>query len=122
MNIEEKEIVDEFKKLQDMKKDIEVKLQTLKDNIIKLAIENNTDKLLGTKFLCSVKEYEKVVYPDNKSELIEMIKSKGIYEQFSSINYLKLGPKIVGGEVDKEIVDLVNKEKAFRLSLKKRTL
>ncbi len=117
--MEEKDIVDEYKKLQDMKKEITVRIQALKDNITKLAIENNKDELIGTDCICSIKEYEKVIFPDDKSELIEMIKSKGLYDEFATINYLKLGPKIIKGEIDEEISQLIEKEKAFRISIKK---
>jgi len=119
MNTEEKTIVDEYKKLQDMKKDIAVKLQALREDLEKFAVENNTDKLIGTDFVCSLKEYEKIVYPDDKSELIEMIKSKGLYDQYSMICYAKLGPSITKGEVDGEIANMIKKEKAFRISFKK---
>lgn len=39
-----------------------------------------------------------------------MLRNKGLYEQFSSVNYFKLGPRILKGEVDKDIIDLVKKE------------
>ena len=41
--------------------------------------------------------------------LIEKIKEKGLYEELSSINYLKLGPKIIKNEIDREIIGLVGK-------------
>lgn len=114
----EKELVDEYYKINNLKKEIEVKLQNLKESITKLAVEKNTDKLIGTDMLCSVKEYEKVIYPDDKSDLVQMIKSKGLYDQLSSINYFKLGPRIIKGEIDEEIIKLVGKERAFRVMLK----
>ena len=65
-----------------------------------------------------IKEYIKIVYPKDKTLIVTLIKDKGIYDRFSSINYLKLGPAIVKGEVDKDISELTKQEKAFRLSLK----
>jgi len=55
---------------------------------------------------------------EDKTILIEMIKSKGLYNELSSLNYFKISPKILKQEIDKEVIDLVKKEKAFRLSLK----
>ena len=60
-----------------------------------------------------------IIYTKDKTMLIEKIKEKGLYEELSSINYLKLGPKIIKSEIDREIISLVGKEKAFRISLKK---
>ena len=53
-------------------------------------------------------------------ELLRLIKEKGLYEEFSSLNYFKLTPKIRNKEVDEEIIGLTDKEKAYRLSLSKR--
>jgi len=39
---------------------------------------------------------------------------------FLSLNYFKLNPKILKNEIDKEIINLVKKEKAFRVSLKEK--
>ena len=111
-------LVDEFEKLQNLKKEIESKEAELKGKIIELARQKNTDILFGANKKCSIKEYTKVIYPEDKTFFVELIKKKGFYDKFSSINYLKIGPAIIKGELDKEIIELTKKEKAFRLSLK----
>ncbi len=113
----DKEIIDEFDNLQKAKKELEEKEKELRSRIIELAKQKNTNILFGSHKKCSIKEYEKVVYPEDKTRLIELIKNKGIYDKFSSINYFKLSPAIIKGELDNEIEELVKKEKAFRLSL-----
>ncbi|MBS3155257.1 hypothetical protein J4404_02025, partial [Candidatus Woesearchaeota archaeon] len=80
--------------------------------------EKNTEILFGTNKKCSIKEYEKIVYPENKTLILELIKKKGLYDKFSSINYFKLNPAIIKGNVDKDIIELTKREKAFRLSFK----
>ena len=110
-------LVDEFDNLQKIKKEIEDKLERLRKELISLAIQKNTNIIFGTHKKCSIKEYEKVVYPENKEFLIRVIKDKGLYERYSSINYFKLSPSILKGEVDKDIISLVKKEKDFRVSL-----
>ncbi|MBI2044463.1 hypothetical protein HYT23_00230 [Candidatus Pacearchaeota archaeon] len=110
-------LVDEYEKLQNLKNELDVKIEELKKEIVNLAREKNTDMLLGTSKKCSIREYIKVIYPENKTRIIELIKEKGLYEKFSSINYFKLGPAIVKGNIDYDIQNLVRKEKAFRLSL-----
>ena len=111
-------LVDEFEKVQDLKRALENKEEDLKKKIVELSKEKNTDVLFGNHKKCSVKEYTKIIYPEDKTTFVELIKSKGLYDKFSSINYLKLSPVIVKGEVDKEISELTKKEKAYRLSLK----
>ena len=115
-------LVDEYEELNNLKKEIDHKLENLKSKIIALAKEKNTGVLFGTNKYCSIKEYEKVVYPEDKTQLIEMIKSKGLYDKLSSVNYFKLNPQILKNEIDKEIIDLVKKEKAFRVSLRDKSI
>lgn len=115
--MEEKEIVDEFDKLQRMQKETEKKIEMFKNKIIEIAKQKNTNILNGNFKKCLIKEFEKVVYPEDKTKLVEIIKNKGLYNLFSSINYFKLSPKILKGEIDKEIIELTKKEKAYRLAL-----
>ncbi len=111
-------LIDEYEKLESQKKEIEQEEAELKKKIIELAKQKNTEVLFGSNKKCSIKEYEKVVYPEDKKQILELIKKKGLYDKFSSINYFKLNPAILKGEVDKEIADLTKKEKAIRFSLR----
>ena len=113
----DKGLVDEFEELQSSKKELEIKEEKLRKQIIELARQRNTNILFGTHKKCSIKEYEKVVYPEDKTLLLELIKKRGFYDKISSINYFKLSPKILKGEIDEDIIKLVEKEKAFRVSL-----
>jgi len=111
-------LVDEYENLEKQKKEIEQKEDELKKRIIELAKEKKTEVLFGSNKKCSIKEYEKVVYPEDKDLLIRVIKERGLYEDLSQLNYPKLSSKIIKNEVDKEIADLTKKEKAVRISLK----
>lgn len=111
-------LIDEYETLENQKKEIEEKEQEIKKKIIELSKQKNTDILFGTNKKCLIKEYEKVIYPEDKKFMLELIKKKGLYDKFSSINYFKLGPAIIKGEIDNEVVNLTKKEKAFRLSFK----
>ena len=114
----DKGIVDEYEKLWHLQKDTEQKLEQLKNQLVRLAQEKNTDFIIGTHKTCSIKPYEKIVYPADKAPLIFLLKSKNLYEQFTTLNYLKLSPKLIKNEIsDPEILKLVKKEKADRLSL-----
>jgi len=117
MIFEAKDLIDEFDRLQHAKKEIEEKILQLREALISTAQDKNTEILLGTHKKCSIKGYDKVVYPEDKTFLINTIKSKGLYEQFSSLNYFKLSPRILKNDIDFDIIDLVKKERAFRVSL-----
>ena len=110
-------LVDEYEKLENLKKDIELE-EELKKKIIDLAREKNTDILFGNHKKCSIKEYGRVVYPEDKTSLLELINKKGLYSEISSVSYPKLNSRILKGQIDKEVIDLVRIEKAFRLSLR----
>jgi len=112
------QIVDEYDKLQRAKRDIEMKIAELRNKIIGFSVDNGKDWIFGTSKVCSVKGYDKVVYPADKELLTNMIKRKGLYEQLSSINYFKLSPRILKGAVDQEIINLISKERDYRVSLK----
>jgi len=92
-------LIDEYEKIESQKKEIEQKEEELKKKIIELAKQKNTDILFGTNKKCSIKEYEKIVYPDDKTFMLELIRKKGLYDRFSSINYFKLNPAILRGVV-----------------------
>jgi|SRR3990167_8073906 len=111
-------LVDELEKIQTLKKEIEAKEEELKNKIIELAKEKNTDVLFGSHKKCSIKEYERVIYPEDKTHIVGLMKQKDIYNKYSIINYMSLNSAIIKGAIDKEIVDLIKKEKTFRVSLK----
>jgi|SRR3989344_2746770 len=111
-------LIDEFEKLQVLKRELGEKEEELKNKIIMFAQDKKTDLLFGTKIKCSIKEYPKIVYPDDKTPIIELMKQKGIYDNYTTLNYLRLNSAIIKGQVDKEVTQLTKQEKAFRLSLK----
>jgi len=111
-------LVDEFEKLENEKKEIERKEEELKKKIIELAKEKGTGVLFGNHKKCLIKEYEKIIYPDNKSELINLIKQKGLWDDLSIINYPRFQSRVSKNGIDKEILNLIKKEKAFRISLR----
>jgi|SRR3989344_5831025 len=111
-------LIDQYEELQNKKKELEIKEEELKKEIIKLSQEKNATLLFGTHKKCSIKEYIKLIYPEDKTLIVNLIREKGLYDKFSSINYFKLGPAIRKGDIDKEISNLTKQEKAFRLSLK----
>ena len=116
----DRQLVDAYDKLHLQKQDIELQMEQLKAALITFAKQYNKGVLFGTHRVCSVKPYEKVLYPEDKSVFVALMKEKGLYEQFSSLNYLKLNPKIVKGEIDAAIIALTKRATEYRVSLKDR--
>lgn len=114
------QLVDGFAELKKNLTELKKKEGEFKENLVKFAKQFKIDIIYGSNMKTSVKEYDKVVYPEDKEELLKLMKDKGIYEEFSMVSYPRLNSKILKGEIDKEIVKLTDKEKAYRLSLSKR--
>ena len=59
--------------------------------------------------------------PEDKNELTELLKKKGLYNKYSMICYQRLSPSIIKNEItDNNLIRLVKKEKDYRISLSKR--
>ena len=114
-----KRLVDELDKLNRARKDAEVKIENLKSEIAKIAKLEGRNFVNGTHKVCSVKEYDKVIYPEDKDSFTKLVKEKGIYEYFSQVNYSRLSSAIVRKDINinKEILDNVRIAKDFRVVL-----
>ncbi len=115
-----RELVDEYDKLRMMQEDFKYKIEQLKTALVSFARQQGKETLFGTHKVCSVKPYEKVIYPEDKTAFLALIKEKGLFEQFSTLNYLKLGSRISKGDIDAAIIALTKRETDFRVSLKDR--
>ncbi len=113
-------LVDNFAELKSKKYEIEKNMEEIKENLISFAKQKDVDVVFGSNKKASVKPYDKVIYPEDKEKFIKLIKKKGLYDEFSNLNYLKLSPKILKNEVDKAIIKLTDKEEAYRISISKK--
>lgn len=133
--LEKIETVEEFKenegvKLVDEFSDIKTKLSKLKEKedefrlkLIHYSKQFGIDVVYGSNKKCSVKEFDKIVLPEDeeeKAKFIKLMKDKGIYEECSMICFPRLQSKVIRGDIDKELKDSVDIVKDFRLSLSKR--
>jgi hypothetical protein len=131
LELEKKESVEKFKedegvKLVDEYSEIKTKLSELNNSkeefeskIKEYAKQFGVNMIYGSNKKCSVKEIDKVVLPENKEELIEILKKKGIYDEVSMINFMGFQSKVLKGQLD-EVKDKVDIVKDYRLSLSKR--
>jgi hypothetical protein len=114
-----KKLVDELDRLDKIKRDIEIKIENIKSEIVNIAKIENKNFLNGTHKKCSVKEYAKVVYPEDKETFAKLIKQKGLYDSFSQINYSRLSPAIIKRDISigNDIINSVRIIKDFRVIL-----
>lgn len=112
-------LVDDYSKLELEKEKIEEKIEKMKEKLIEFSKLKNAQIIYGTEKKLSIKEYETISYED-KEKLLELLKQKGLYEEYSMISYPKLNSKVLKNEIDKEIIKLSKKEKDYRLSLSKK--
>ena len=113
-------LVDSFAELSIKQKETEDKLEEIRNNLILFAQQQGITIVYGSNKKASVKEFVKVVYPEDKEKLIKLLKEKGMYEELSMLNYMKLNSQITKDNIDKEVIKLIKKEKDYRVSLSKR--
>ncbi len=113
----DKNLVDELDRLDKIKRETEDKINDIKAEIINLAKIEHKEIIFGTHKMCSVKPFEKVIYPEDKTALVNLIKSQGLYETLSMLNYSRITSKIHKKELSQDILNLIKIEKDFRLTL-----
>lgn len=110
-------LVDELDKLSREQKEIEEKINNIRSELINIAKLENKELIFGTHKMCSIKPFEKVIYPEDKTALINLIKSQGLYGDLSMLNYSRISSKINKKELSQDIINLVKIEKDFKLTL-----
>ena len=113
-------LVDEYAFLDKTKKQCEDRLEEVKERLIKFSKQKDVSVVWGTEKKASLKEYVRVLYPEDKGEIIKLLKSKGLYDKYSMLCTMRLNSSIIKNEIDKEIINLTTKEKDYRISLSKR--
>jgi len=116
-------IVDEFSEVKIKLKEFEEKEEELKEKLIAFSRQLKIDIVYGSNNSAKVKEYEKIVLPEEETEkeaFIQLLKDKGLWDEFSSINFMRLQSKALKDELDKSINEKLGREKDFRISLSKR--
>ncbi len=112
--------VDEFAEIRKLLYDLNKREERLKENLIAFAKQKKIDAIYGSNMKCSVKEFDKIVLPEDKEELITLMKQKGIWDDFAMINFMKFQSKITKGEVHEDISKMIEREKDWRVSVSKK--
>ncbi|MEK9185107.1 MAG: PD-(D/E)XK nuclease family protein [Patescibacteria group bacterium] len=116
-------LVDEFSEIKTKLAELKKSEDEFRESLIVYAKQFGVDVVYGSNNKCSVKEFDKIVLPEDdeeKAKFIKLTKDLGVYEECSMLCYPKLNSKIIKGEIDKEIKKMVDIVKDYRLSLSKR--
>ena len=113
--INSRKLVDECGRLEKEKKEIESKINEIKEKLIKFAVDNKIEVIFGKENKASVKEYVKIVYPEDKEELKETLKKMKIFNDYVTLNYMKLNSDILKEKIN--LGKIVKKEKGYSIRL-----
>jgi putative RecB family exonuclease len=116
-------LVDEFSEVKLKKKEIEEKEEKLKADLIEFAKQKGIDIIYGSNMKANIKEFDKLVLPEadeDYKKFIELLKSKGHWEECSMICYPKIQSKVIKEELHPDLIEKVKLEKDKRISLSKR--
>jgi len=115
-------LVDSYAELKTKLQELEKQEEEFKSKLIEFSKQLGVDAVYGSNMVAKVKEFDKIILPEEREEFLALMKEKGIYEECSMICYPKLQSKYFKGELDnhKEIHGKISKEKDWRISLSKR--
>jgi putative RecB family exonuclease len=132
--LKEKESVKKFKedegvRLVDKYFEIKAKLSELKKaeeefkkKLVDYSKQFDVDVVYGSNMKCGVKEFDKLVMPEgeDKDKFIQLIKDKGLWDDYSMINHFRVKGDFSKGQMDEDLKGMCEVGKDFRLSLSKR--
>ncbi|MDY0016192.1 MAG: PD-(D/E)XK nuclease family protein [Bacteroidales bacterium] len=114
------DLVDNLSKIKNQLQELENQKQEIQNKLISFSKENKLDYIYGTNSKVNIKEYEKIVLPEDKKELINLIKQKKLWDEVSMLNYMRLNKLVLSGEISPEIKDKIEIQKDFRVNLSKK--
>jgi hypothetical protein len=115
------QLVDEYIVLNEERSGLDRRLQELVDGIVSFSKQFGYAAVYGSNKKVTVKEFQKVILPEDKARLIQIIKEKGLYED-SHLNFSRLNSSILSGSIDEEIKQLTMLEPTYRLYISSRIM
>ena len=112
-------LVDEYATLDASEKEITARKEEIREKLITFSVQKNVEAVFGTAHKVSVKPFEKIEYPKEEA-FIELLKSTGVYEDVSSLNYSKFLAKVKSREIPVEILEKIKSERGFVVRVGKR--
>jgi len=115
-------LVDEFSEVKTKLSELKKADEEFKEKLIAYAKQFGIDVVYGSNKKCSVKEFDKIVMPEGeeREKFIELLKKKGLWDDWNMLSYAKVNSGVLKGDVDKDIKKMIELEKAFRVGLSRR--
>ena len=113
-------MVDKFSEIKSKIAELQEEEDKLKEELITFAKQKGLDVVYGSNMKASVKDLKKIVLPEDKTELIALIKKKGLWEEFAMLNYSRFNSQGRKGELDKEVMKEVELGEDWRVTVSKR--
>jgi hypothetical protein len=116
-------LVDEFSEIKAKTLELEKKQEQLKAELIEFAKQKKIDTIYGSNMKANIREFDKLVLPEDEAEkkkFIDLLKSKGYWEECSMICYSRVQSKAVKQEFHPDLLEKVRLEKDKRISLSRR--
>ena len=113
-------LVDEFAEVKKQLAELESKQDELKANLIEFAKQKDVDVVYGSNMKASIKEFDKIVLPEEKEELIQLMKDKGLWDELAMINFMRLQSKFLKGDLHDDVAGMIERVKDFKVGLSRR--
>jgi len=113
-------LVDSYAELKTKLTELEKQKEDFEGKLVEFSKQLEVDAVYGSNMIAKVKEFEKIVLPEDKEELIAIMKERGIWDEVVMINFMRLQSKYFKGELHEDVCEKISKEKDFRVSLSKR--
>ncbi len=113
-------LVDEFAEVRKQLAELESKQDELKANLIEFAKQKDVDVVYGSNMKASIKEFDKIVLPEEKEELIQLMKDKGLWDELAMINFMRLQSKFLKGDLHDDVAGMIERVKDFKVGLSRR--
>ncbi len=115
-------LVDEYSDIKMKLGDLRKQDEEFKEKLIAYAKQFDIDVVYGSNKKCSIKEFDKIVMPEgeDKEKFIELLKKKGLWDNFNMLSYAKVNSGVIKGDADDDLKKMVDIIKDYRLSLSKR--
>lgn len=115
-------LVDEYSEIKTKLAELKKAEEEFKKKLVDYAKQFDVDIVYGSNKKCSVKEFDKVMLPEgeDKDKFIQLIKDKGLWDNYSMINYFRVKGDFAKGQIDEDLKKMCQLDKDFRLSLSKR--
>ena len=108
-------LVDKLVDLKEKEAEIKKEKAELEEDLFEYSKQHKIDVVYGKKMKASIKEIEKLAW--DKEKLEKYLKKNDLYEEYSALNYLKLGSEVKKG--NKKLDKFAKKEKNYSIRLSK---